>query len=57
MSGLADTWMTPHKQHGGMFVIFFCFITSEEEVALAETFLPLRLLQTLHPPLHWHSGE
>ena len=35
MSGLADTWMTPHEQYGGIICGFSsCFITSEVSLLL-----------------------
>ena len=66
-SGLADTWMTPQEQYGGM----LCFLTFEEVVTTIYynciwfgcnavhpwNYKSVLWIQTLHPPLHRHSGK
>ena len=49
MSGLADTWMTPHEKKK----TFYCLITSEEEVALAETLFTPETLEVLFGLKHF----
>ena len=34
MSGLVDTWTTPHEQYGGMLCFLCCFTTSEVTVTI-----------------------